>query len=53
MKIPNAEGITPIRFNRREMLMIVLDDGNMPELEGAHYLLPSYEDLNIDPMPDP
>ncbi len=35
------------------MLLIVLDDGNMREREGDHYLLLSYADLNIDPMPDP
>lgn len=45
----NAEGISPVRIEGQERLMIVSDDGSMFKKKGGHYLLLAYEQLEIDP----
>ena len=47
--IKHAEGITPIRHNGRERLLIVFDDGSVSKDKLAHYLLLTYEQLQIEP----
>lgn len=43
-----AEGISPVRIDGQERLMIVSDDGSMFKKKGGHYLLLAYEQLEID-----
>ena len=47
--IKHAEGITPIRHNGEERLLIVFDDGSVSKDKLAHYLLLSYQQLQIEP----
>ena len=44
----HAEGITPIRQDGFNGILIVFDDGNAFKRKGGHYLLLSYDQLKID-----
>jgi len=46
--LDNAEGVTPIRLFGQDRILIVSDDGNTNKRTGAHYLLLTYEQLEID-----
>ena len=42
-----AEGITPVNLDGEERLLLVKDDGNQEQQEGATYLLIDFADLRI------
>jgi hypothetical protein len=43
-----AEGIAPIRVDGRERILIVFDDGDTARRKGGHYVLLTYDRLEID-----
>ena len=48
-EIDNAEGVTPLRYQGEDKLLIVFDDGNALRRRGAHYLLLDYDQLHVAP----
>lgn len=46
--IKKAEGITSIRHSNKERLLLVFDDGSVSKEKRAHYLLFTYEQLQVD-----
>ncbi len=49
--LDNAEGISPIRTDFMQGLMIVFDDGARSRGRGGHYVLLPYDQLEIDGRP--
>lgn len=43
--VKNIEGITPVLVNNKKYLLLVCDDGDRKEKEGAHYILLDYSML--------
>ena len=43
-----AEGITPIRQDGRNGILLVFDNGSAFKRKGGHYLFLSYDQLKID-----
>jgi hypothetical protein len=46
--LDHAEGISPVRFNGVDQILIVVDDGNTAARKGGHYILLDYEQLKIE-----